>query len=598
MAPRTLRRALTALFLLTATSTAVAGCASTEADDDAGEDALTQRDQKFGPKLFREDFAAYLRAEGRSDDDISKLVYLPTSEVMTPKVSVPRSASPEARLAAYDQAFKSIKPSQLYEEGKKTPIRNAGDVEKILRDGPVHVVILPGIFSELIPRTPFEELFSADSTAKKSWAQKGARVKDSRYNVKTLKDDQRPMSELVRVGSIDDASGKPLVTAAYMAAGLGSLEDFGTPEENSQVYLHRLDRYFEALGGVPENLYIMGYSRGTVAGLDLVVAAHRANKPWASKIKGFIAHAGVLYGSQLADASFSGGPSTDMLDTLRAFVGDKGAEGKLESCEGGAAGDAGFGIQARNVGHWTKLLADLGWISLQIPGHKDELASESIDANLPNGGRIATFAAKVLGIPLPGAPSTGVDGLVDLSSPSGNHCANVEAFKLTARAIIKGATSLTTASRMEWWKKPENALPPNVRYFAITGTMGDATEGRPWDLVTNPVAYDNGSIDFRSLRGNYYDLFAASGVQLQDSQVPVERARFWPALHVPSASSTPFNPAQKPIKTYFMGTVGTHHWGLAFPKAFSTQGMEGNPYPRTTLLKAMATFVAQVERND
>ena len=128
--------------------------------------------------------------------------------------------------------------------------------------------------------------------------------------------------------------------------------------------------------------------------------------------------------------------------------------------------------------------------------------------------------------------------------------------------------------------------------------LGDATEGRPWDLVTNPVAYDNGSVDFRSLRGNYYDLFAASGVQLQDSQVPVERARFWPALHVPSASSTPFNPAQKPIKTYFMGTVGTHHWGLAFPKAFSTQGMDGNPYPRTTLLKAMATFVAQVERND
>jgi len=98
------------------------------------------------------------------------------------------------------------------------------------------------------------------------------------------------------------------------------------------------------------------------------------------------------------------------------------------------------------------------------------------------------------------------------------------------------------------------------------------------------------SLDFSSLRGNYYDLFAASTHQLQDSQVPVQRARFWPELH------STLNPAQKPLKTYFMGTVGAHHWGLSFPRAFSTKdGLEANPYPRTLLLKSIGTFVAQVE---
>jgi len=596
MPTRTIRRALTALFLLTAASAPVA-CADTAADDESTEDAITQRDQKLGPRLFRDDFAAYLRAEGRSDDDIKKLVYLPNEAVLSPKLTSPRGASAADRIAAYDNAFKAIKPSALYEEGKKTPLAASSDVEKVLREKPVHIVILPGIFSEFIPRTPFDELFSQSSTAKKEWATKGAKVKDARYNVKTLSSDQRPMSELVRVGSIDDASGKPLVTAAYMQAGVGSLEDFGTEAENSEVYLRRLDRYFEAQGGVPDNLYIMGYSRGAVAGLDLVVAAHRAKKPWAPKIKGFISHAGVIYGSQLADASFTGGPSTDMLNTLRAFVGEKGSEGKLESCEGGPRADAGFLLKTRNTGHWTKLLADLAVIAMKLPKHDDVLGLEAIDTNLPNGGRIATFAAKALGIPLPGAPTMEGEGVIDLDLFDDNHCANVESFKATARAIVKGAESLTTKSRVAWWQRPENALPTNVKYFALTGTMGDATSSTPWALTTNDVAYDPGSVDFRSLRGNYYDFLAASGgIQLQDSQVSVNRGKFWPALHNPSTVNAPFNPNQKPIKAYFMGTVGTHHWGLSFPRAFTTQGVEGNPFPRTTLLKTIATFVAQVDR--
>jgi hypothetical protein len=132
-----------------------------------------------------------------------------------------------------------------------------------------------------------------------------------------------------------------------------------------------------------------------------------------------------------------------------------------------------------------------------------------------------------------------------------------------------------------------------VRYFAITGTMGDATpEGaQPSPLVKTPLAYDPRSVDFRNLRGNFYDLLGASGTELQDSQVPVQRGRFWDDV------DRALNPSQQPLKTYFMGTVGSSHWGLSFPRAFATHdGLEANPFPRTLFLKSIATFVSQVER--
>src|SRR5262249_43368408 len=120
---------------------------------------------------------------------------------------------------------------------------------------------------------------------------------------------------------------------------------------------------------------------------------------------------------------------------------------------------------------------------------------------------------------------------------------------------------------------------------------------KAWENTTNTVAYDPRSVDFRSLRGNFYDLFAAShGNQLQDSQVPVQRGRFWPELHTgATAIGTPLTG----FKTYFMGTLGIHHWGLAFPRAYSSHdGLEANPFPRTTLLKTIATFVNQVDKGD
>jgi hypothetical protein len=228
--------------------------------------------------------------------------------------------------------------------------------------------------------------------------------------------------------------------------------------------------------------------------------------------------------------------------------------------------------------------------------HNVELQREGIDTAFADVGRFVSLTKRAL-FGDPGdvfdtdESDNAVYGVLKLSAPNAEYCQNIDRFKNTARQIIKGVQTLTTQSRIEWWRT--HSLPTHVRYYAVTGTMGNATPERqqPHLLVKTPVANDPRSVDFRSLRGNYYDLLGASGTELQDSQVPVQRGRFWDDV------DRALNPNQAPLKTYFMGTVGIHHWGLSFPRAFSTRdGLEANPFPRTIFLKSIATFVAQVER--
>jgi hypothetical protein len=564
------------------------------------------------------------------------------------------------KLESLDDVFKTVKPSQLYKNGQETPFSNdsVADLENKLRAHPMHIVIVPGIFSEFIPVTPFEELFRADTAARREFAEKGSKVTDTRLFVADMKPGKKPgtyeatrravaltggeadgSDALVRVGSIDDADQKPLVKVAYLKANTGSLEDFGTLEEDTATYLHRLDAYFKAVGQPNENVYLMGYSRGAVTGLDLLVKAKADvdSHPWAKNIKGFISHAGVIYGSQLADASFvknaSGvnSPSTELLNALHAFIADKqlsiNVNGKfvevphLQSCapftdsvlDNAKIAARDLAAASSNKVAWAEFVTLAASISNRNAKHDEEFKAEDIKTGLPNPGRLANFALRTVGMSIPGlgdlllGKGTNLNrSIVNLTLWDTNHCANIESFKQSVSAIIAGASSLTTSEREEWWAT--HVVPTDVKYFALTGTMGDATaKGKTWELATNDVAFDNGSVDFRSLRGNYYDFLAASGgVQVQDSQVAVQRGRFWPELK--------FNRKQGTIESYFMGTMGTHHWGLAFPRAFSSDDGQncdmgdditghvqnalvscGNPYPRTLLLKSIATFVAQVQ---
>lgn len=567
--------------LLGASVALATGCAPAQEEEPLEEDSAAIGELgRLGPKAFRNTFAHYLRKDGLDDDAIHDVVYLAPEEVTDPKID-PDPAAPLARL---DARFRGIRPSALYQHGRDVPIRDVVDVEGALAARPVHIVVLPGIFGEFIDVAPFEEVYQAKSSAARvRWerliAEKAASpdATDATFDPKLVKEAPRSLASLVRTGSIDDADGKPLVTVSYMVPPLGSLESLGTLEDNAAVYLRRLRKYF-ALVGANEDVYVLGYSRGAATALEVVAQATQkpADNPWTGKLKGVISLAGVLYGSQLADtARAKGSAQADVIDVLAELGKD------LESCTADTPTTTRLRIQAANGARWTAAVAKAGYKATKLGSHP-EIAWEAIESDSPDLARMTTFARKLL-----------VDDVFTLASPLADYCPNVDRFKAALTKTVAGIDTLTTAARLDWWRT--HTLPTNIRYFALAGTMGDATRqpGHTWAHAQNASSYDPTSIDFKSLRTNYYDLLDASGIEANDSQVTVNRAKFWPSL------MPVLNSRQRPLDTYFMGTVGSHHWGLAFPRAFATKdGRTANPYPRTALLHSIGAFVSLVAQHE
>jgi hypothetical protein len=661
---RTIARTATAFSMLLALG-AAGGCSSAASDDESQAVAVTKEtDGKLGPKAFRQMFGAYLSSD-YAREDIDKLVFLPPDGIMDAKTT--------GTLDDVDKRFERTLPSDWYEAGKKQKVfADAEELERHLEANPVHIVIIPGIFSEMIPKTPYEEIFSADSAARRAWEKTiddlakvhDPLATDKRYSLDALGEVDASMKDLVRVGSIDSKkTGKPLVTIAYLRAQLGSLEDFGTLEEDNSYYLERLDKYFKLRAKIdgqafPKHLYVMGYSRGTPVALDLVARAKRVahdgekvirrdylklahgdasgaeiavDASWVDHVRGVITLAGVVYGSQLADVLED--PSKPQ-GKIHASVMNLSKPGVLNGL--------GEGL-AQCAVDWVRVQSFLGRTlidALPLLGAKhDEIDLEGINPERAKLGSLLSFFFAAVGLWPPstaalavikqlvdGAPASdaekqrALDALknlpnahldpvlrLDFKNFFAQGCENTWRFRILLNQVIKGAETLTTRSRLDWYAN--NELPSDIRYFSITGTMGNTVvDGVPWEeahpespVVTNSASYDKASIDFHSLRGNYYDLVQKRegryAFQVNDSQVQVQRGRFWPGLA--AAGGGRVHPNGDKLKTYFMGTLGVHHWGLSFPRAFSTNdGLEANPYPRTTLMKAMATFVVEVEKNE
>jgi hypothetical protein len=154
-----------------------------------------------------------------------------------------------------------------------------------------------------------------------------------------------------------------------------------------------------------------------------------------------------------------------------------------------------------------------------------------------------------------------------------------------ARDLVSGAQELTTPSRLAWWRT--HTVPSRLKYYSFVGTMGDpSTKDRVWPLTLNEVAYTPGSTDFKNLRSSYYDIYKESGQALNDSQVAYSRSRFWPELH------KALNPDQGPIEAHVLAIFGEDHWGVTLPRVIEDSSGAVSPFPRITMLKALATFLA------
>jgi hypothetical protein len=86
------------------------------------------------------------------------------------------------------------------------------------------------------------------------------------------------------------------------------------------------------------------------------------------------------------------------------------------------------------------------------------------------------------------------------------------------------------------------------------------------------------------LRSNYYTTLASENTQINDAQVSHYSSRYWREMY-----------PEHHYTHYYLGVLGTHHWGMAFPYMFEDDAKVGaNPFPRTALLRSIAAFIEVV----
>lgn len=190
-----------------------------------------------------------------------------------------------------------------------------------------------------------------------------------------------------------------------------------------------------------------------------------------------------------------------------------------------------------------------------------------------------------------------------LHKPVANYYDNVRLFKLAVGALREGLENLTTEARLRWWR--EHVVPhEDVEYYAVAATMpAPCTSARACAVsalhedsaydeddggagagaeASSLGVYDPASVDFRSNRAGFHALLKATRKQLNDGQVPLDRAVFWPGF------AAELNPRQPPYRAALLAIFNTHHWALCI------QGMDAKPngFPRAVLLDSLVAFAA------
>lgn len=561
----------------------VGGCAHTEEVETGVSEAAATRDD-LGPLSFRDIFATYARGAGRSESAIKKLVYLATSDVIDPGVAL--EPTPEGTLAELDRAFSTKLPSDLYERGDRTPLAPARDIDQSMADrGGVTIVVLPELMDELAAGAPFQEVLDlTDSTAAVEWrdaltvAGAAPETTDNAFSLTSLGAASTSLGDLVKVASIDHTDGQPLVRIIALQTGFHSLESMGSLSDAATIVLRRLDKVFQVMGPIaPSRFYALGHGRGASMALEVASRVHTSSSSatWGSKFAGVMSLGGSIYGSPLADGALIRTTPTGKI--YRRFA-DLSRD--LETCIDGETAEVRQQKTADNVVAWNEGLSDLRSLVSALPVN-DELAWEGFATTVSEDGRFGRRIHRAL-----------ADDALRLTTAVPTHCTDVARFKKLYSALSAGILSDSTSARHTWWQT--HTIPGDMKLFALTSVMGNVSTSSTtvWPLTTNTTAYDPNTIDMKSARADFYDVFAATGIALNDGTLPLTRARFWPAL------MTQENVSQPAIRTYFLGTLGTYHGGLVHAESVETPGVGANPFPRALLLKALARFAVEAQARE
>ncbi|MBY0472542.1 hypothetical protein K2X30_15365 [bacterium] len=549
--------------------------------------------------------------ENSAPEEFTKLIYGPL-----PTQAFSPAPGPAALFEKMKAGYGKLSPLDVYKGGLGIPTAptSRDEIDQLLSkmnsDSSASnrntLVIVPGIFGEFIKIHAFEEVFSAPSPLQVQWKNAVAKVPppgamDSTFNLHKLNFESQSIEKLISVGTLNDVSGQPLVNLLVFNTPLLSLESVGNIRQRAAVFLSRLNKYFKIMG-TPQHISFLGYSRGTMIGLEMLsqAEANPDRYPWLGKVNAMIAVGGVTYGSDLADVAMGrvapvssagkGKPAitqqVQLLKTLSVQLQEvkpltqimldrderakhvRNVEAILAFNEG-MLKSYGFSTEKRQGLrlHIDQLLSNIDTAS--------DILEKSIQAN--SG---ADFGAIIKTVSVVATQE------IRFYTPTEAINTGIRKIKKLIEEALTGVDQLTTAQRLDWWAK--HTIPTSLRYYAVAGTMMDSKSDNPEEraMATNDTAYNPNLVDFRSLSDNYRDFKKYSGIALNDSQVSPYKVKFWPEF------GKTLNPNQPPYEASFLGVLGVHHWGMALEIVSDMKSKELDPYPRMALLRALMATVA------
>lgn len=507
-----------------------------------------------------------------SGDELQKIFFTPPPSLFKP---IESNKDPLEILRRLQANYDTQSTETVYEYSRSRPVEIQNDGFQALKGKPITFVVIPGIFTELTETYTFHEIVSnAKSSLSVQYQQKlssaghDSAKTDASFEMASMSQKSKPLSDLVKAGSFDDENGNPLINVVYLNAPRFSGESFGPIANNAEVYLRRVNKYFELMG-VPENLYILGQSRGAMVVLELITQAEKQKLPWLAHLKGMVSLVGILYGTPLADAAVD---PKDPLNKVLGRIAQLSRE--LEDAKDSESTVKRLAKATKNAARWAAAGVDVTAAATKLPAY-DGLKEESIKSDIPaidpNIQLIMDIAFKEF-------------NFADLRLD--NHFLKVRKFKWLMERAVAGLHGLTTKDRVEWWQ--HHTVPTDIKYYAIGALLPSVTvKGKTSPLLNLKTSYDPRALDYHLLRWNYYDMFRYTGTQLNDGQAVLERSRFEPALN------QALNPSQDPIESYYLGVANVDHWGIGFPVGFPNQTGAKSPFPRDILAKSLAIFLAR-----
>jgi hypothetical protein len=546
---------------------------ASQAESPSARSALTE-------ERFRSILLSELGKEGVAFEQASRLAFRTPRDFHAP----PTTAIGLELLGDFREHYSRQLPVSWYYEG----LHDADGFTAIEGvDAPTFVVI-PGIFGEFIDQLPFQEaLGPAGSSFARRWSSTLESIPDQRFRLQDLDRVDISLSESVRLGGID-RDGKSIANLVVFAPTAGSLETLGTLESNAAVHLRRLTRLFESIQD-HSDLYLIGYSRGLAVALEMVSSLYESSRAgsldaptdaWFGRLRGVIGLGGGFYGASFAAEVLGGraGATSDLVKLLRSTAGELVTIPDSASLKDKAAG------VALNAKTWSGFVRALTTADTPKPGRGHSFLGARVDEAIAAEAKV-----RLLGRDLPAPSPWGIWSVVnrfflqtfELRQFVGRYNENVTGLKTLVEAVLTGVETLTPRARDEWWRSHQ--LPSELKIFSITGTMPDAH----LDGLRSPLwefdGYGTRTSDYNvSLRSAFYDTMVAEGTMINDSQVSHACSRYWEQMY-----------PEHRYEHHYLGALGTHHWGMAFPFTIEDDEKVGaNPFPRSTLLRALATYVS------